>query len=163
MIADAKVRELTRKLQLCLRAALAAGLALWFAELLRLEYPIYAMIAAVIVTDLSPDQSRRLGLQRLAGTIVGAGCGASLAAFAPAGPWTIGLGILVAMLLCQLLRVEAGAKLAGYVCGIVLMSFNVEPWSYALQRLIETVLGGGVAVAVSFVPKLIPTDRSGDA
>lgn len=158
MFTELDSKALIRKLQLCLRAALAAGVSLGLAEQLGLEFPIYALIAAVIVTDLSPEQSRRLGVQRLVGTVVGAACGAGFSVLAAASPWTIGFGILVAMLVCQLLRVESGAKLAGYVCGIVMLSFNVNPWTYALYRLIETVLGGSVAVAVSFVPKLLRTD-----
>src|SRR2546429_2580742 len=43
--------------QLSLRAAVAAGLALVAAQLLRLEHPLYAMISAVIVTDLVPSQT----------------------------------------------------------------------------------------------------------
>ena len=44
--------------QLAFRTAIAAGLAVAIAQLFRLEYPLYALIAAVIVTDLSPSQTR---------------------------------------------------------------------------------------------------------
>jgi uncharacterized membrane protein YgaE (UPF0421/DUF939 family) len=142
-------------LQLCARAASAAGLAVLTAQLLGLEHPVYALLAAVIVMDLSPSKTLQLSSQRAAGTVVGATVGAVLSYVLPPGPLAIGVSILVAMLLSYAARMPAAAKLAGFVCGIVVLAHGDHPWSYALYRLIETCLGVGMAVLVSVVPKLM--------
>jgi len=154
-----KFSTLIPGLQLSIRAALSAGLAVAIAQLLQLQYPLYALIGAVIVTDLSPAQTQKLGWQRLAGTVVGATVGAALSQLLPHGPVAIGFSIMVAMFLSYLVRLEAAAKVTGYVCGIVMLDFHGEPWSYALFRLIETVVGIGVALLVSFIPRLISVDE----
>ena len=61
------------------------------------------------------------------------------------------------MYLRQLVYLQDAARVGGYVCGIVLLSHGDSPWSYALFRMIETALGIGVAMGVSFVPKLLQT------
>ena len=72
-----------RGLQLAVRAAAGASIAFAIAEVLRLEHPIIAFTAAVIVTDLKPAQTRELGLRRVGATIVGAVTGAVLSPFLP--------------------------------------------------------------------------------
>ena len=142
-------------LQLSLRAAIAATLALALARLLQLQHPPYAMISAVIVTDLQPAETRKLAPPRLVGTLIGSVFGAAINSVLPPTLWTIGPGIMIAMFVSHLFSLPATAKLAGYVCAIVLLDHGDAPWSYAFFRLVETALGIGMAICVSFVPKLI--------
>lgn len=146
------------RLQLALRAGLAAGLAAGSAQLLALPFPIYAMIAAVIVTDLAPARTRSLAVQRIAGTVLGASLGAALAGLG-SGAAMIALGVCGAMLACHALRMGEAARLAGYVCGIVVLDHVAQPWTYAAHRLLETLIGIAVAVLVSLVPKLLRVEE----
>jgi uncharacterized membrane protein YgaE (UPF0421/DUF939 family) len=149
----------TNGLQLAIRAGLAAGLSIAIAQFFKLEYPIYAFIAAVIATDLKPAESRRLGFVRIVATVVGALLGAALSAAFPPGPMTVGVSIVIAMLFCNLIRAPESARVAGFICGLVVFDHASAPFHYAFFRFIETVLGVAVAWAISYVPKLIRAEQ----
>ena len=146
--------------QLAVRAGIAAGLAAWIATLVALEHPLYAFISAVIATDLSAAQSRKLGLRRIFATAIGAICGAVLSQLLGPGSGAVGLAVFMAMVVASLLGAGEGTRVAGFICGIVVLEHSGEPWLYGAQRFIETVLGVVVAWGVSFLPKLI--NREGD-
>ena len=122
------------------------------------------MITAVIVTDLSPARTRELALPRFVGTLLGGLVGVALAEFLPSNIWSIGLGIMITMFMAQVLKLQDAAKLAGFVCGVVMLEHGGQSLIYAGYRLVETVLGITTAVLVSIVPKLIrmkdPVERS---
>ncbi|WP_188579490.1 FUSC family protein [Azorhizobium oxalatiphilum] len=146
-------------LQLALRVAISAAITLPIAKALHFEQPVYAFVAAVIVTDLSPKISRHLGLIRIAATLVGAAIGMALSLAFGAGLYTVGVGVFASMVMCQLLNVADGAKVAGYIAGLILFDHLGDAWTYAMDRILETLLGVFVAWGVSLVPKLVNYDR----
>lgn len=141
--------------QLALRAAVGGTLAYYLASILNMQHPIYALVATIIVTDFSSSETRRLGLQRLIATGIGATCGVALSVGLQPDPWLIGVGILAAMVLSHICNASAGAKVAGYVCAIIMITSGAEPWVHAWYRVIETVLGVAVGWLLSLVPRII--------
>jgi uncharacterized membrane protein YgaE (UPF0421/DUF939 family) len=145
--------------QLAIRAAVASAIAAAIAAALKFDYPIYAFLAAIIATDLTPLQSRQLGLRRLIATLIGAMGGVLVSITLAPSAWSVGLAILVTMFVSQLAKVRSGAKVAGYVAAIIILHFGSDPWGHAFDRLAETVLGITVAWIISFVPMLFPNDQ----
>jgi uncharacterized membrane protein YgaE (UPF0421/DUF939 family) len=157
---EAKQTSLTVGAQLALRAGLSAGLSLGLATVLHMTHPLYAMLAAIIVTDLSPSRSRHLGLHRIAATVIGSVCGGLCISLLPSSPWVVGLGVAVAMLASHVLQGPDGVRIAAFVFAIIVVDHSDHVWPFVIDRFIETILGIAVAWSVSHVPKLIRLDDS---
>ena len=144
-----------------MRAGIAAGLAVAIATIFALGSPLYAVVSAVIVTDLDAATTRKLALPRMLGTVIGASVGCLATLVAQPGALAVVVAVVLPMFACHLLRQPAAAKVAGYVSGIILLSFSAHPWAHARDRLIETIVGILAAAVVSAVPALYRPARGG--
>jgi uncharacterized membrane protein YgaE (UPF0421/DUF939 family) len=147
------MNSLKTGLQLGIRTGVAALTSVAIAQQLSHPNPLPVLASAVIVTDVDPAQTRFFALRRLLGTIVGAALGIL---FGSGGPVGVGIGVTVAMVLGYTLGSAPAAKLAGYVCGVVILARGGDSMGAALQRLLETAIGIGAAVAISYVPPVWP-------
>jgi uncharacterized membrane protein YgaE (UPF0421/DUF939 family) len=134
-----------------LRAALASVGAVLCVHLLHVTQGMYALIAAVVVSDAAPEAIRHLGTQRLLGTALGAVLGGVLAVLCGHALWAVGLAIFLTILVCQLLHFKDAAKVGGYVAGVVIVGYAAAPWRYAWDRFLETAVGIAFAILVCFV------------
>ena len=141
--------------QLALRAALGAGISLAIARALNLDTPIFALIAAVIVTDRDPAETRKSAIRRVISTAIGAACGIALAQVLGPSSWEAIIAIFLAMMLSIAVTQLGDPKIAAYLCALIIINYSDNPWHYAFYRFIETVLGIMVAWAISLVPKLL--------
>ena len=145
-----------RGLQLATRSAVSATLAFSIAEALKLDYPIFALAAAMIATDLKPAETRERGFRRLVAIGIGGLLGALAVSMNLVGIWAVGPSILIAMLICHGVGAYKGARMAGYICAIIVLLDNgASPWHYAFFRTAETALGVLLAWGISYVPKLL--------
>jgi hypothetical protein len=131
-------------LQLALRGGLAAGLSIAIAQFFKLESDLRLHCRrhrhrprpdAKWITWLhSPCRYRGRGASR--------GCTERRVSSRSCDG---GVSIVLAMLVCHLIRAPEGAKVAGYICGLVVFEHASAPFHSAFFRLIDTVLGVTVA------------------
>jgi uncharacterized membrane protein YgaE (UPF0421/DUF939 family) len=141
------VREFTVSLQsvlngfrFALRIAIAATLSFYLATLVKLEHPMYAVVASVLATDLSIYETRRQAVPGLLAAALGAFVGLVARSLLEPRLWLVGLAIAAAILLSQVTSLRGVAKLAGLVCA-TLMTATDWHWWQAFFRLSEVALG----------------------
>lgn len=144
-------RRIYEALLLALRAALASCAAVAIAQSLNLTYPLYAVVAAVIVTDVSSEKTQQSGIQRLLGTALGAGIGPLLALGFGHSLVVVGVAIAALIFFCYVVGYTEAAKLAGYVAGLIVLDHSDAPWAYARDRFVETSLGIVLAIVMALL------------
>lgn len=135
-----------------LQTALAATLAWYLAVLLLPDgRPSFASIAAVICLGASHGQRGSKSLQLVAGVVLGITVASALVAVIGAGSLQIGLMVMLAMGAAVLLRGGELLTAEAGVSAILLVSLDptTSDASFTLNRILEGVIGGGVALAVT--------------
>jgi len=135
-----------------LQTALAATTA-WYAAVLLLPdgRPSFASIAAVICLGASYGQRGSKALQLVAGVVLGICVASALAALIGAGALQIGVMVVLAMSAAVLLGGGELLTAEAAVSAILLVSLdpNTSDASFTLNRILEALIGGGVALAVT--------------
>lgn len=149
------VRARRVQLALSIRATIAAVAALVVAQLLHLPLPLWAVLTAVIVTQMSVGRSLKATFDYLEGTLGGAVYGGAIGVLIPHASETALLGALAlaVALLAFIAAVNPRFSVAPITAIIVLLvpTFTgAGPVASAVDRVIEVALGGIIGLAVSF-------------
>ncbi|WP_053225793.1 FUSC family protein [Solirubrobacter soli] len=135
-----------------LQTALAATAA-WLAAVALLPdgRPSFASIAAVICLGASYGQRGSKALQLIAGVVLGITVASVLVALIGTGSLQIGLMVVLAMSAAVLLRGGELLVAESAVSAILLVSLdpNTSDVSFTLNRVLEGLIGGGVALVVT--------------
>jgi len=145
-----------RPLIIGLRSAFAAVASVEISRCFGLQYPLYALIGAIMVTEYHGEETRQQCLIRFLGNVLGIIAGGLLGTLLGAYPWVIGLATFVMVLICYYTDFAAAAKLSAFVAALTVMDHSQTPWLYGRDRILETVIGIGFAVLMSLaipVPK----------
>jgi len=139
-----------------LRVVVAALAALAISQYFRLPMPLWAVLTAIIVSQISVGRSLKATIDYLTGTLGGALYGGAIAVLVPhAGEGAL-LGVVAAAVapLALIAAMKPGMTVAPITAVIVILVptiTHVSPLASAIDRVIEVALGGGAGFVVSFL------------
>ncbi|HEX3046384.1 MAG TPA: aromatic acid exporter family protein [Bacillota bacterium] len=140
-----------------LKTALAVFICMLISKILKLEYPFFVAIAAIISMENSLSNSFKAGKSRMLGTIIGASIGLICALIRPGSALLSGIGIIGVIYLCNFLKWRKPISIAGIVFMAVMISLRGKnPFFYSINRITDTLIGIIVAVAVNYL--IFPPD-----
>lgn len=146
-------------LEVALKAAVGAGLAMWLSQLAGLADPYWAAISAVLAAAPTLGANLTAALSRVVATVVGLALGLAAVAVWGSGALVAGVTVFIALLVLPALSLDRGARLGAATTVIMTALPSAEALDDALARGLNILLGCGVAVAVGLV--LLPR-RAGD-
>jgi uncharacterized membrane protein YgaE (UPF0421/DUF939 family) len=123
-----------------------------------MEYPFYAAIAAIICMQNTVEESFKVGRNRVLGTILGAVIGVIFYSIRPTSILLSGVGIMIVIYICNLVKWNKSVTIAGIVFCVIMTNLDGrDPFFYALNRVLDTLLGIIVAVLVNYF--IVPPNR----
>jgi uncharacterized membrane protein YccC len=148
------------QLALAIRVTIAAVVSLALAKFLQLPLPLWAVMTAIIVTQMSVGRSLKATFDYLVGTLGGAVWGGAVGVLVPHSNELALLAVL-AMVVAPLTLIAArnpSFSVAPVTAVIVLLVPAIthgSPLASAVDRILEVALGGVTGFAVSFL--LLPS------
>ena len=138
--------------ELALKMGLSAGLGLWVAHVLGLDFPVYVLLAVATVADTWVARSWRLAGYRLIGTLIGVGLAILVVEQWSVTPLSAGVVMGALVLFCTAIGQHDSLRLAVLVFAVGITEFTGDIDHWAGGRLIATLVGAGITIIVSAVP-----------
>jgi uncharacterized membrane protein YccC len=132
------------------KTAVAAVLA-WVVASLVLPgtIPVFATIAALLVVQPSVNQSYAKAFERSLGVLIGVVVSLGLALAFGQHSWLVLVATVIAVVLAWALRLTSGAANQIAISALLVLTIGAATPEYALARVLETVIGAIVALAVN--------------
>ncbi|MDQ0850260.1 uncharacterized membrane protein YgaE (UPF0421/DUF939 family) [Arthrobacter sp. B3I9] len=137
------------RLQLALKAALAAGLAFYIAPYMpgsAADYPYYAPLGALVAMYENVSGSMRQGVQTLVGLAIGIGLAFMLFSLGDPSPVTVAVVMGLGVILAGLPRIGSGSDWIPTAALLVLLVGGHDPDRFSFGYLVQ--MGAGVSVGI---------------
>lgn len=116
--------------------------------------PVFAGIAALLIVQPSVNQSLTKALERSVGVIAGVLIATTLGLAFGEGTWVILSAVVVALLVAWALKMTANTANQVAISAMLVLALGAATSGYALDRILETILGAAVGVIVNLA--LVP-------
>jgi uncharacterized membrane protein YccC len=139
------------------KAALSAAVAWELARhLTQSPYPIFAPLAAMLTVQATVLESLRTGIQRTLGVVGGVLLAFVLASALGLHWWSVGILVLLGLLIGQSLALGPSGSTQIAVSALLVLVLSGGSNSYAVDRVLDTLIGAavGIVVSLTLVPPL---------
>ena len=141
-----------------LASAVSYQLARWW---IGSRFPVFAPLAAMLTVQATVVESVRTGVQRSIGVVCGVLVAFVFASAAGVHWWSIGLLVLLAALIGRSLALTTSGASQVAVSAMLVLILSDGSNSYAIDRVLETLLGAGIGITFSLA--IFPPVHVGDS
>jgi uncharacterized membrane protein YgaE (UPF0421/DUF939 family) len=138
-------------LSYAIRTTVAALASMYLANALGLASPIWAVVSAVVVILPGHRASIASAVLRVIANLTGAGVGIAVASVGMPPLAELVIGLLAVALVCRLLAIDAAARSASVSLIVVLLRDPSGVRGSSETRVLQVMLGCGVALVVTLV------------
>ncbi|MFY9804199.1 MAG: FUSC family protein [Candidatus Acidiferrales bacterium] len=140
----------TAHIRQAFQTATAGVLAMYLSRFLGLPEGYWAAITAMIVLQASLGAALKESWVRVAATAIGAALAIPFVTYLGRGLIVFGAAVFVTVLLCSLLRLQAGLRVAATTVAIIMLIPRPgRPWEPGIHRFLEVSFGIIVALVVA--------------
>lgn len=132
-----------------IKTSLVVAIGLLLSKLLRLEYPYYVAITAIICTQNTLHGSFTMAKNRTLGTIIGSILGIIFVYAFSYSPLTSGIGTLVLIYFLNIIKLEDAFRISCVVYLSTFISSKGSPIMYGVDRTLATIIGILLALGVN--------------
>lgn len=119
--------------------------------LLPAQLPVFGAVAALLVVQPSVNQSLGKAIERSIGVIVGVLVAYGVGLVFGASSWIVLLAIVLAIFVAWALKLTPGTSNQVPISAMLVLSVGASTPNYALDRIVETIIGAAIAVVVNLL------------
>jgi uncharacterized membrane protein YgaE (UPF0421/DUF939 family) len=139
--------DLKRK---ALRVGIAAGLCMLISNLLKLKFPFFVILPAVMPISTFFGETIKFGINRIIGTFIGALVGVLFAYIQTQNMLLTGLGVMFIIYVCDYLKWDSTTSIACLVFASIMVGVKgPSALIYSVHRLLDTFIGIAVTTIVN--------------
>lgn len=140
-----------------IKAVLAAVLSWLIANRMGSEHPFFAPLAAILCLQVTVEKSIRLGFQRILGILVGVTLASGFVHAFGTHWWSLALLLLIGLTIGQAFKFPQYTFIQIGTSALLVLTVGTQA-SYGIDRIVETLIGAAIAIAVNIT--VIPPDFS---
>ena len=134
-----------------IKTAIEVSISIYLSQLLKLEYPYFVAMTAIISMDRTARLSINMGRNRVIGTFLGATIGIIFATIDRGNPILAGIGILIIILISNKLNLPGSITVGSFVCVAIMVHIpnDMSPFFYGIHRTLDSLFGAFIAFVIN--------------